>query len=39
VRWDSPMGPMRLEYGIVNNGKGIEEDGNGRFQFSVGATF
>ncbi|MCK5200729.1 MAG: BamA/TamA family outer membrane protein, partial [Spirochaetales bacterium] len=39
VRWDSPMGPMRLEYGIVNNGKGIEEDGNGRFQFSVGARF
>ena len=39
VRWDSPMGPMRLEYGIVNNGKEIEDDGHGRLQFTVGAKF
>ena len=39
IRWNSPMGPMRLEYGIVNNGKEIEETGKGRFQFTVGARF
>jgi outer membrane protein insertion porin family len=39
VRWDSPLGPMRLEYGIVGNGRNIEEQGDGRFQFSVGARF
>ena len=38
-RWASPMGPMRLEYGIVDNGKGIEDTGSGRVQFSVGAKF
>lgn len=39
VRWASPMGPMRLEYGIVDNGKEIEDSGKGRFQFSIGARF
>ncbi len=38
-RWASPMGPMRLEYGIVDNGKGIEDSGKGRVQFSIGAKF
>ncbi len=39
IRWDSPMGPMRLEYGIIKNGRGIDEDGNSRFQFTIGARF
>ncbi len=39
VRWASPMGSMRLEYGIVENGKDIEDSGSGRFQFSIGAQF
>ncbi|MCP3899631.1 MAG: BamA/TamA family outer membrane protein, partial [Desulfobacteraceae bacterium] len=39
IRWASPMGPMRLEYGIVDNGKEIEDSGKGRFQFSIGAKF
>jgi len=39
VRWNSPMGPLRVEYGIVDNGKGIEDQGSGRFQFSMRAHF
>ncbi len=39
VRWASPMGPMRLEYGIVEKGKNIEDTGSGRIQFSIGAYF
>jgi len=38
-RWASPMGPMRLEYGIVENGKEIEDSGKGRIQFAIGAYF
>jgi outer membrane protein insertion porin family len=38
-RWASPMGPMRLEYGIVEKGKEIEDPGSGRIQFSIGAYF
>ncbi len=39
VRWDSPMGPLRVEYGWVIDGKTIKERGDGQVAFSVGAFF
>lgn len=39
IRWNSPMGPIRLEYGIVIDGKNVKETGDGEFAFSVGASF
>lgn len=38
-RWYSPMGPLRIEYGWVIDGKDIKERGDGQFEFSVGASF
>lgn len=39
VRWYSPMGPLRLEYGIpVNPRDGIDSAG-GKFEFSIGGFF
>ena len=39
VRWFSPMGPLRLEYGIpVNPRPGVDKSG-GRFEFSIGNFF
>lgn len=39
IRWYSPMGPLRLEYGIpVNPREGIDNKG-GRFEFSIGGFF
>jgi outer membrane protein insertion porin family len=39
VRWYSPMGPLRLEYGIpVNPREGVDKKG-GRFEFSIGGFF
>lgn len=38
VRWLSPMGPLRLEYGIKLNERPNDPD-NGRFEFKVGGTF
>ena len=39
VRWYSPMGPLRLEYGIpVNPREGIDKK-SGRFEFSIGGFF
>lgn len=39
VRWYSPMGPLRLEYGIpLNPRDGIDKKG-GRFEFSIGGFF
>lgn len=38
VRWLSPLGPLRLEYGIpLDDLKGSSSDG--RFEFSMGTTF
>jgi outer membrane protein insertion porin family len=38
VRWYSPIGPIRLEYGrIVNPREG--EDSNGNWEFSMGNAF
>ncbi len=39
VRWNSPMGPLRLEYGIpVNPRPGIDK-ASGRLEFSMGTLF
>jgi len=38
IRWFSPIGPLRLEYGIpINPRAGI--DPNGRLEFSIGSIF
>lgn len=39
IRWNSPMGPLRIEYGWVLDGKNVKERGDGQFEFSVGASF
>ena len=39
VRWNSPVGPLRLEYGWVLNGKNVKTTWDGQFEFSIGATF
>ena len=36
IRWYSPMGPIRIEYGSILNGK---EYSGGRWEFSMGGTF
>jgi outer membrane protein insertion porin family len=39
MRWNSPMGPLRLEYGIpVNPREGIDSK-SGKFEFSIGGFF
>jgi len=37
IRWYSPIGPLRLEYGYVLNNKGLNDDAIGRFEFTIGA--
>jgi len=39
VRWNSPVGPLRLEYGWVLEGKDVKETWDGQFEFSIGASF
>ncbi len=39
IRWNSPLGPLRIEYGWVIDGKTVRETGDGQFAFSVGASF
>jgi len=39
VRWNSPVGPLRVEYAWVIDGKDVKERGDGQFEFSVGAFF
>ncbi len=39
LRWNSPMGPIRLAYGLVIDGKTVKETGDGQFDFSIGAFF
>jgi outer membrane protein insertion porin family len=39
IRWASPIGPLRLEYGFpINPRAGVDSD-NGRFEFSIGSLF
>ncbi|HUN56141.1 MAG TPA: outer membrane protein assembly factor BamA [Smithella sp.] len=37
LRWYSPIGPLRLEYGYIVNRGGINDDSVGRFEFTIGA--
>jgi outer membrane protein insertion porin family len=37
LRWYSPIGPLRLEYGYIVNRGGIDDDSPGRFEFTIGA--
>jgi outer membrane protein insertion porin family len=37
VRWMSPMGPLRLEYGYIINPE--PDEGDGRWDFTMGAEF
>lgn len=39
VRWNSPMGPLRLEYGIPLNPRYDIDKKSGRFEFSMGGSF
>lgn len=39
IRWASPMGPLRLEYGIPINPRPGIDDTSGRFEFAIGSMF
>ena len=39
VRWLSPMGPLRVEYGIPFNPRFGIDKSSGRFEFSMGSFF
>jgi len=38
IRWNSPMGPIRVAYGFVLDPK-PEDSGRGRFEFTMGTAF
>ena len=39
IRWASPIGPLRLEYGIPVNPRSDIDSKSGRFEFSIGSLF
>lgn len=39
IRWASPMGPLRLEYGIPINPRPGIDNRSGRFEFGMGSMF
>lgn len=39
LRWASPIGPLRLEYGIPLNPRSGLDSSTGRFEFSIGSLF
>jgi outer membrane protein insertion porin family len=39
IRWASPLGPLRLEYGIPINPREDIDKKSGRFEFSIGGMF
>lgn len=39
IRWSSPIGPLRLEYGIPLNPRRDIDNKSGRFEFSIGSLF
>lgn len=39
IRWASPIGPLRLEYGIPINPRAEIDSKNGRLEFSIGTLF
>jgi outer membrane protein insertion porin family len=36
IRWYSPIGPLRLEYGYVLDNTGLNDDSVGRWEFTIG---
>ena len=38
-RWYSPMGPIRVEYGYVIDSPFEDDEGKGRWEFTMGAAF
>jgi outer membrane protein insertion porin family len=36
LRWYSPIGPLRLEYGYIINRQGLNDDSAGRWEFTIG---
>ena len=36
LRWYSPIGPLRLEYGHIIDRNGLPEDESGRWEFTIG---
>jgi outer membrane protein insertion porin family len=39
IRWASPIGPLRLEYGIPLNPRTGVDSTSGRLEFSIGSMF
>jgi outer membrane protein insertion porin family len=39
IRWASPIGPLRLEYGFPLNPRSGLDSPSGRFEFSIGSLF
>ena len=39
IRWSSPVGPLRLEYGIPLNPRNGIDSKSGRFEFAIGSLF
>ena len=39
IRWFSPIGPLRLEYGIPINPRAGIDDSGGKLEFSIGSFF
>jgi outer membrane protein insertion porin family len=39
IRWQSPIGPLRLEYGIPINPRPNMDSSSGRLEFSIGSMF
>ena len=39
IRWASPIGPLRLEYGIPINPRKVIDSTSGRLEFSIGTMF
>jgi len=39
IRWYSPMGPIRIEYGITLDDTDESEAGDSRWEFSMGSSF
>ncbi len=39
IRWASPIGPLRLEYGIPINPREVVDSTSGRLEFSIGSMF
>lgn len=36
LRWYSPIGPLRLEYGRIIDRRELKDDSNGRWEFTIG---